>query len=149
MFGKKDKAEKAEKAEKPAKVVKEKAPPKPKAKKAVKASSGKSGPNFLAAHVEKIVLGLVVAAAGYVVYDGISRKGYPTEREPKGLNDSASQTLQQISIDHNETIFAEREIKHAFVSEVEKSRHPIDSLLYPLGTTARTIQWATGTAWRS
>lgn len=127
MFGKKNKAEAAEK---PAKAVKEKAPSKPKAKKS-KVSSGKSGPNFFAAHVEKLILGLVVAAAGYVIYDGISRKGYPNDRQPTGLNQSASDALQQISVDHTEALFAEREIKHAFVSEVEKSRRPIQPEQYP------------------
>ncbi len=133
MFGKKDKAEKAVKAEKPAKVVKEKAPAKTKSKKS-KASSGKSGPNFFAAHVEKLILGVVVAATGYVIYDGISRKGYPTDRQPTSLNQSAGDALQQISVDHTEAIFAEREIKHAFVPEVEKSRRPIEWKKFSLGS---------------
>lgn len=144
MFGKKDKAEKTEK---PAKAVKEKAPSKPKAKK-TKASAGKSGPNFLALHVEKLVLGLVVAAAGYVVYDGFSRGGYPTERQPQGLSQSSNDTLKQISDDHNEPIFAEREFKHAFVSEVEKSRQAIDSKFYELGPL-QSPSSGPRTAWRS
>ena len=130
MFGKK---EKAEKAEKPAKPVKEtKASAKPKKAKAV--SSGKSGPNFFAAHIEKLIMALIVAAAGYFVYDGISRQGYPADREPTTLSQNSNQVLQQISEDHWPAIAAEREIKHAFVPEVEKARKPTNPDSYAIGS---------------
>jgi hypothetical protein len=102
-----------------------------KAKKS-KASSGKSGPNFFAAHIEKLMLGLVVAAAGYVVYDGISRKGYPADREPTALNQSAGQVLQQISEDHWPAIEAEREVKHNFKGSADIARRPTNADLYSI-----------------
>ncbi len=65
---------------------------------------------------------MVVCAAGYVAYDGFTRPGYPTDRKPETLSQSAGDVLRQISEDHWPAIAAEREIKTAFVPEVEKSR---------------------------
>jgi len=124
MFGKKEKAEKPAKAEK--------APTKPKKSKG--SSSGKRGPNFFAAHIEKLIMGFVVVAAVYLVYAGISGKGYPTDRDPSSLSQSSSQVLQQISEDHWPAIAAEREVKHAFVPDVEKARRPTDADEYAIGS---------------
>lgn len=124
MFGKK------EKAEKPAKPAKAASKP----KKSKGSSSGKSGPNFFAAHIEKLVMGLVVAAAGYLVYAGISGKGYPTDREPGSLSQDSSQVLQQISEDHWPALATERDVKHAFVPEVEKSRRATEADQYAIGS---------------
>jgi hypothetical protein len=72
MFGKKNKdaapKEKPAKAAKPAKVSK--------AKKS-RPSSGKSGPNFFAAHIEKIVLVGALGIVGVLVALGFSKKGGP------------------------------------------------------------------------
>ena len=125
MFGKKDKAEKPAKAEK--------APGKTKKSKGG-SSSGKSGPNFFAAHIEKLIMGVVVAAAGYLVYAGFSGAGYPTDRDPSSLSQSSSQVLQQISEDHWPAIAAEREVKHSFVPDVEKARRPTDADSYAIGS---------------
>ena len=130
MFGKKDKAEKAEAVAKPVKEAKASAKP----KKAKAVSSGKSGPNFFAAHVEKLIMVLVAAAAGYFIYDGISRNGYPADREPASLNQNASTVLSQISDNHWDAIASEREIKHAFVTEVEKARKATDPEVYAIGS---------------
>ncbi len=67
---------------KAAKEPKVKAPKAAKKKTPNAALVGKSGPNFLAAHVEKIALGVIALAVGYLIYSGLSQRGLSQLQQP-------------------------------------------------------------------
>ncbi len=130
MFGKKDKdasatAEKPVK-EKPVKAkkekpIKEKAAKAPKVKKA-KVITGQAGPNFFAAHVEKVVLAVAVGLTGYLVYAGFATPGYQKDRSHTGLKSSAEDAIRKISEDHWEEIAPTRIYNHNFKALAEEAR---------------------------
>lgn len=145
----KAKPAKAEKAAKPAKAAKAakpakepkpaKTPKQPKVAAAAKAKSpkrkntlAKGGPGFFAAHVEKIIMAVSLAAVAYLVYAGFSTPGYESSAVPEKLERDAKELMTQISQDHWEQISAdpERKVEHDFANRAAEARRPTNPSVY-------------------
>ncbi|GIW98112.1 MAG: hypothetical protein KatS3mg111_1445 [Pirellulaceae bacterium] len=102
------------------------------AKKASQGSSGrknslnKGGPNFLALHIEKMILGVIVLVTAYLIYAGAGAEKYPQDRQPEKLAQEADNLLTQIRQDHWPAIAEERQVEHEFARLAEEARRPID-----------------------
>lgn len=133
MFGKKKNKEQAEGAPIEDAPVKE-------AKKGKKAKKGfsKGGPGFFASHVEKIVMGVVLAGVGYFIYSGMREKGLGETKDPTKLKQTSQTLGTDIKKNHWDAIKADRldvleEIPEGeFPKLVNKIRSPIPFDSYAL-----------------
>lgn len=127
MFGKKKNDGDA-----PAEAKAPKAPAKEKAAKPKKkAKLNKGGPGFMAAHVEKILFGIVAAGGAYFIYDGFNTPGYE-KTEPEAMKTDANRLISNISQDHWDQIKdqPERIVKSDYEIRVDKARKPTDAAVY-------------------
>ncbi len=116
---------------------------KSKPEKLAQASSAGGGLKDLAIqHVEKVVLGLIVALMVFLIYDGTQTKTYPSERTPSDMEEKTTRARREIEQgDHWSHLAADRKVESNFPDEVEKARRPTDPSLYPsfvLENTPRT-----------
>ena len=89
--------------------------------------------NFFAAHAEKLILGIVVFALGYLVYEGVGGEGYDPKRQPTELSQTADTLLQSIrNGDPWPELEKERTIVHDFAQRTEQARLPSNPDLYPV-----------------
>lgn len=133
MFGKKKAASSEAATSEPAAGAEPAVKAKTKAKSKSKAVKNGHSVNFFAAHAEKLVLGLVVLAAAYLIYDGLSEKGYDPNRQPPQLEQTATKLLNDIRQgDPWPALEKERTIAHDFAKRTDEARMPSDPSLYPV-----------------
>ncbi len=102
-----------------------------------KKKSVKQGPsvNFFAAHAEKLVLGVVVAVLGYLVYEGVGGKGYDQSRQPTQLSSEAEKLLSAIRSGEPWPTLKEEEtriVKTEFTPRTIEARKPAEPEKYPI-----------------
>lgn len=117
-------------------------PAESKKKTKAKASSSKNrvtanrGPNFFAAHIEKVIMVIVAGLAGFLVYRNVSLPTLPDTQTPEQLAGEAQNLLNKVRNEsHWEAIYAEREQfdRHKFHADTLEARHPADPTNYAIG----------------
>ena len=103
-----------------------------------KFSFGEQGfKGFLAAHVEKIVLGFVMLLVLYFLYSGYSLEGYNAIRTPRQLKSQTEETRQFVLTDtalNRINGDEKRAIIRDHKERAEKSRNATSGADYPVGT---------------
>lgn len=103
----------------------------PAAPKQQKNTTPFSAKDFFLNHVEKLALVLFLAGAGYLIYDGITTKRYPPERNPADLVTKASMAKKEIvEGNHWDAIKAERVVTTDFTGMAKDSRSKVESSKY-------------------
>lgn len=64
--------------------------------------------DFLLHNFEKMILVVMILAAGYLIYAGTSKPIFTADNDPDGLGTQANQVRSDIDIDHTENIIPER-----------------------------------------
>ncbi|MEZ6087196.1 MAG: hypothetical protein R3C05_04015 [Pirellulaceae bacterium] len=79
-------------------------------------------------HVEKVVLGAVIAIFGLLIYNGLKIEPFAEAKNPENLKDTATQVMSQLQDNHWEAIKDEEDrlFEVKYKSDVDKSRDPID-----------------------
>ena len=86
--------------------------------------------NFFLHHFEKMILVLVIAASGYLMYSGFKMPDFIEQQKPKALKDQATQVRSEIDLDHNEAILPERQPTFDIVKETARADAPVDPSVY-------------------
>ncbi|QDV68589.1 hypothetical protein Poly24_22990 [Rosistilla carotiformis] len=84
---------------------------------------------FAINHVEKLVLGLVVAVFGLLIYKGLSIEPFAEAKNPENLTSTANQVMTELETTHWEAIESEepRVATVKYEKNVELSRDSIDA----------------------
>ena len=86
--------------------------------------------NFFLHHFEKIILILVIAASGYLMYSGFQMPDFLEQQNPDALASQATQVKSEIDLDHNEAILPERQPTFDIVKETARADAPVDPSVY-------------------
>jgi hypothetical protein len=87
---------------------------------------------FFIFHGEKFVVGIVVLAAGWMVYSGLNMPNMLDEVQPERLTADANTVRASIDEDHNENILPEREPVFDILAETARKRTPVDATAYKM-----------------
>ena len=93
--------------------------------------------NFFVHHFEKMILVLVIAASGYLMYAGWKLPNFLEEQQPDRLSTQATQVKSEIDVDHNDAVLPERQemFKFDIVKETARVDTPVDPSDYSLPQT--------------
>ncbi|MGI9472494.1 MAG: hypothetical protein ACR2NZ_13215 [Rubripirellula sp.] len=103
--------------------------------------------DFLLYNFEKMILVVVILAAGYLIYAGTAKPIFTADNDPDRLETQAKQVRSDIDIDHNENIIPERIPTFDILAATEVTKKPIDISPYkppqiwgPQGPDGQRIQ---------
>lgn len=88
--------------------------------------------NFFIFHCEKMILVFVIAASGFLVYQGLQLPNFLDTQQPDRLSSSATQVRADIDINHNDAIIPERKPTIDIVARTEKLYTSVDPTPYEL-----------------
>lgn len=91
--------------------------------------------NFFLNHFEKMILLLVIAGAGYMIYAGMQKPDFLKTAQPDSLTSRATSVKSDIDINHNEAILPERQPTFDIVKETARIDSPVDPSDYSLPQT--------------
>ncbi len=87
---------------------------------------------FFIFHVEKMILVLVIAVSGFLVYSGLNKPLILSKNQPNVLAEDAKQVRASIDEDHNENVLAERNSTIDIVARTERRNQPVPAERYSL-----------------
>ena len=88
---------------------------------------------FLVQHFEKMILGVIVVVAGFLIYKGTTWPNFLAEEtEPDTLISQANTVKLAIDEDHSENIIPDREVKEDIIGRTKQLYQPVDSTTYKL-----------------
>ncbi len=93
--------------------------------------------NFFVHHFEKMILVLVIAASGYLMYSGWTLPNFLEKEQPERLATKATQVKSEIDVNHNDAVLPERQKMFEFdiVKETTRVDTPVDPTDYSLPQT--------------
>lgn len=90
---------------------------------------------FFIQHFEKMILVLVIAVSGYMMYSGWQLPNFLEKQQPTQLSTLATQVKSDIDKNHNEAILPERQPTFDIVKETIRVDTPVDPSDYSLPQT--------------
>ena len=88
--------------------------------------------NFFIFHVEKMIMVVVVAASGFLVYQGLNQPNILETIQPDRLTADAKQVRSALDENHNEAIIPERIPNFSIVQRTDKTLEKVNPNLYSL-----------------
>ena len=88
--------------------------------------------DFFLFHCEKMILVLVIAGSGFLLYQGFGKESYLKDHDPKRLGDNATQVKLEVDENHNDDIIPDRVPTFDIVANTEKRYNPVYSAGYAL-----------------
>lgn len=88
--------------------------------------------DFFKYHIEKIILVVVVAVSGFLLYQGFQIPHYTDKQQPDRLAAEATEVRNAIDEDHNDAIIPERVPDFDIVKATERRDQPVNASLYRL-----------------
>ena len=89
--------------------------------------------NSLLLHFEKMILGVIVAVSGFLIYQGTNLPNFLKEKQPDQLVQEANSVKLAIDEDHTENIIAERDdVDLDIVARTKDLYKPVDATTYKL-----------------
>lgn len=86
--------------------------------------------DFFLHHFEKMILVLVIAASGYLMYSGFQMPDFLEEQKPDALASQATQVKSEIDLNHNDAILPERQPTFDIVKETARADTAVDPSVY-------------------
>lgn len=90
---------------------------------------------FLIYNFEKFILLLVVAASGFLIYQGVKLPNFLEEQQPDRLTQRATQAKSDIDENHNEQIIPERLPTFDILAKTRERDKPVDGSAYKFSKT--------------
>lgn len=91
--------------------------------------------NFFVYHFEKMILVLVIAASGFLLYSGWQLPNFLDTQRPDRLTTKANEVKSSIDVDHNAQILPDRLPTFDIVKETARVDTPVDPSDYSLPQT--------------
>ena len=100
--------------------------------------------NALVNHFEKIIFGGVVAASGFLIYQGIGKENYLAKLQPEKLISEANEVKLRIDDDHSDAFVTDRAPTDNILKKTRELYKPVDPTAYSFKNTL-TIRDGAGT----
>ena len=93
--------------------------------------------SFFVHHFEKMILALVIAGSGYLMYAGWNLPNFLETEQPERLTTKATQVKSEIDVNHNDAVLPARQelFKFDIVKETSRVDSPVDPSDYSLPQT--------------
>tara|TARA_R110002049_G_scaffold72490_2_gene187056 strand:- start:41123 stop:43114 length:1992 start_codon:yes stop_codon:yes gene_type:complete len=96
--------------------------------------------NFFIFHVEKMIVAVVVAASGFLVYQGLNQPNILDKIQPDKLTTDANRVRADLDENHNDAIIPERIPDFSIVERTDKTLEKVNPNLYALRNTWDVVE---------